>query len=362
MSTNEMTVFKTDHGDVELSPQTVRNYLVPADSKVTDQEIKLFIELCKYQMLNPFIREVYLVKYGNYPTSMVTGKEVFTKRAQADERFQGIQAGITLQLENGQLERREGSLLLVTDRLVGGWCKVYIKGYAVPMFDEVSFTEYMGVTAEGKPTKMWATKPATMIRKVAIVHALREAFPDKFQGLYSQEEINTIDSSTLPEAPVDITDKPKAAKKKTETQPDWVADAKKAMTVPAERQDDTSLPADIEQRFFPPEETLNDQLPPVLGGSQPVETPVKDVFDTPSIQDVKDVVFPFGIHKGKTLAQINQTSRQYLEWFAREGKSADLVPKVNQFLLNYPAPTATSKTTTNQAPAPWQDGYNGATR
>ena len=34
----------------------------------------------------------------------------------------------------------------------------------------------------------WASKPATMIRKVALVQALREAFPEDLQGMYSIEE------------------------------------------------------------------------------------------------------------------------------------------------------------------------------
>ena len=40
-------------------------------------------------------------------------------------------------------------------------------------------------------------KPATMIRKVAVVQALREAFPDRFQGLYAQEEFQNISDVKL---------------------------------------------------------------------------------------------------------------------------------------------------------------------
>jgi phage recombination protein Bet len=205
---NELIKYNTDHGEVELSPQIIRNYLVPSDSKVTDQEVQLFLKLCEYQKLNPFLREVYLVKYGNYPASIVTGKEVFTKRAMANPSFNGLEAGIVI-VSNGKVVRREGSMKLPGEQLVGGWARVHIKGHAVPFSDEVSLEEYIGKKADGTPTQMWATKPGTMIRKVAIVHALREAFPEMFEGLYSQEEINKIDSSTLPETPVvvkDITD------------------------------------------------------------------------------------------------------------------------------------------------------------
>jgi len=198
--------FQTDHGEVELSPAIIRQYLVPSGTAVSDQEVKLFLELCKYQGLNPFLREVYLVKYGDYPASMVTGKEVFTKRAMSNPKFAGLTAGITVVGRENKLYRREGSLLLTGESLIGGWAKVHIKEYAVPFFEEVSLAEYEGKKKDGTKTGMWATKPATMIRKVAIVHALREAFPEQFEGLYSQEEINTIDSSKLPTGEVHTDD------------------------------------------------------------------------------------------------------------------------------------------------------------
>ncbi len=40
-----------------------------------------------------------------------------------------------------------------------------------------------------------------MIRKVALVQALREAFPEEFQGLYSAEEMGAA-APTLNHAPI----------------------------------------------------------------------------------------------------------------------------------------------------------------
>ena len=41
---------------------------------------------------------------------------------------------------------------------------------------------------DGKPASKWATSPALMIRKCALVAALREAFPDILGGMYTAEE------------------------------------------------------------------------------------------------------------------------------------------------------------------------------
>ena len=156
---------------------------------VTDKEMKLFVELCKAQRLNPFVKEAYLVKYGDNPATMVVGKDVYTKRAQANPRFKGLQAGVFVVDGNGKGKEREGSMVLPGETPVGAWCKVYVDGYDVPIYDSVSFDEYAGKKRDGSLNSTWAGKPGTMIRKVAVVHALREAFPEDFQGLYDAAEM-----------------------------------------------------------------------------------------------------------------------------------------------------------------------------
>jgi phage recombination protein Bet len=175
---------------IKLSPSIVRNYLVNGNGNASDQEVVMFLNLCKAQRLNPFIREAYLIKYGSQPATIVTGKEVFTKRARRNKDFGGMQAGVIVVKENGEMEQRIGSLVLEEERLVGGWAKVYVKGDDVHTEITVSFEEYC-LKKDGRPASNWAVKPGTMIRKVALVQALREAFPDDFQGMYDQDEVMT---------------------------------------------------------------------------------------------------------------------------------------------------------------------------
>ena len=183
--------------EVTLSPAIIRKYLVNGQGNVTDQEVVMFINLCKAQRLNPFLKEAYLIKYGNQPATIVTGKEVFTKRARRNKDYAGQQAGIIVQKEDGTIENRIGTLRLQDETIVGGWAKVYIKGYEVPTEITVSFDEYVGTKGNGEINSQWAKKPATMIRKVALVQALREAFPEDFQGLYSAEEMDVDEPEEL---------------------------------------------------------------------------------------------------------------------------------------------------------------------
>lgn len=173
--------------EVVLTREDIIN-TISSNPRITDKEIKLFIELARAQKLNPFTKEIFITKYGDYPATFIVGKDVFTKRAQSNPLFKGMQAGVIVQRQNG-VENREGSAVFGDEMLLGGWCKVYVQGYDVPIYDSVSFNEYAARKTDGSLNAMWASKPATMIRKVAIVHALREAFPSDFQGLYDQSEM-----------------------------------------------------------------------------------------------------------------------------------------------------------------------------
>lgn len=185
---SEIVQYQADNGqEITVTEQDVRDLMAAngtTTSNVTAQEIKTYLRLCQAQRLNPFTKDAYLVKYGTNPATIIAGKETFTKRAQRNPKFRGFEAGITVIGTDGKLHRREGSMLLGGEAIVGGWCKVYIEGYEAPMYDEVSFSEYN----IGKSN--WLKIPATMIRKVAICHALREAFPEDLGGLYGAEEMN----------------------------------------------------------------------------------------------------------------------------------------------------------------------------
>ena len=113
-TTSEQPCTFTANGvEVKLTPATVKNYLVSGNAeRITDQEVVMFINLCKYNSLNPWLREAYCIKYGSSPATMVVGKETFQKRADADPNYNGEQAGVIVETADGQIERREGCLVL----------------------------------------------------------------------------------------------------------------------------------------------------------------------------------------------------------------------------------------------------------
>ena len=196
-----MTEYECGGQMVKISPAMIRKYLVNGNGAVTDQEVMMFLSLCKFQKMNPFLREAYLIKYGSQPATIVTGKEAFLKRAMRNPRYAGMEAGVVVSFpETGQTEERVGTIVLEGEDLVGGWARVYVHGWEKPLMMTVSFEEYCQ-RKDGKPMSNWATRPATMIRKVALVQALREAFPEDLGGMHAPEEMGVADVD-LPMEPI----------------------------------------------------------------------------------------------------------------------------------------------------------------
>lgn len=163
----------------------VRNFIC---KEATIAECRIFLETCKQYHLNPFTKEAYLIHYdnknGDTASTIVLGKTCYMKMAEAHPQYDGFEAGVIVFIpEVGEIIHREGSIVYKGEELVGGWAKTYRKDRSRPFYEEVNFSEY------DTKKSLWVTKPATMIRKVALVHTLREAFPATFGGLIDESEV-----------------------------------------------------------------------------------------------------------------------------------------------------------------------------
>ena len=187
--------FKVDGSVVKLSPQIVQEYVVGTDANITAQEYKFFVELCKVRGLNPFLREAYLIKYSSgSPASIVVGKDAIVKRAVMHRSFNGREQGIIIQKEDGTIEQRKGTFKLSNEKLVGGWARVYRKDWEHPIEITVAFDEVAQYKQDGTLNSNWNLKGATMVEKVALVRALREAFVEDLSGMYDSDEVWSSES------------------------------------------------------------------------------------------------------------------------------------------------------------------------
>lgn len=171
-----------------LSARDIIDYINP---KATEQEAYLFAEFCRRKGADPMTKQVYLAIFenekGDRNVSFIAGKEYFTEKAEAHPQFDGMRAGIIVRAKDqpgGALEHREGTFYLPSEEiLLGGWAEIHRKDRKLPTKAEVVLAEYN----TGK--RNWTKMPGTMIRKVAIVQALREAFPQNLGGMYDRAEM-----------------------------------------------------------------------------------------------------------------------------------------------------------------------------
>ncbi len=180
---NEIIEFRDDAGmPVKFTSQDIRERLCP---NATDSELALCIELCNRQHLNPFTKEVYLVKYKDAPASIITSYQVFNRRANRQESYGGIKSGVVVMRE-GQIVKKRGSAVYkqVGEQLLGGWAEVQFKDGKEPAYVELALSDY----STGKSN--WAKMPGVMIEKCAKAGAWRLAYPDEFGGMYTGEEMD----------------------------------------------------------------------------------------------------------------------------------------------------------------------------
>lgn len=180
--------YEIDGHEIKLSPTIVKRFIT-GGQEITESEYKLFVELCIARKLNPFLKEVHLIKYSDTSTAqIVVGKDAIVKRAVTHKSFNGRQQGVIVKAEDGKIEYRNGALVIEGETLVGGWARVYRKGWDYPVETAVSLKEAIQTKGDGKPNTNWANRPATMVEKVALVRALREAFVEDVGGLIDEDE------------------------------------------------------------------------------------------------------------------------------------------------------------------------------
>ena len=177
--------------DMTLTMAYVRGFLTTPTKqghKPTEADIIKFMMLCKESHLNPWQGDAYLIGYDSEDGpvfNLITAVQALLKRAELSHEFDGIESGVVAS-KNGELIERKGTLLLVGERLLGGWARCFRKDRGIPFYQTVQFEVYNTGRAR------WHKDPAGMIVKCAKAAVLREAFPNSLAGLYVDEEMEGV--------------------------------------------------------------------------------------------------------------------------------------------------------------------------
>lgn len=207
---NEIIKYDDLNGrNVELSVEILQRVL-PTLKNVKKDEVVNFALRCKAMGLNPLV-DVHNVMFTGESEIVVpiVKKDFYLQNASMKSDFRGFKAGVIVDTDKGELIEREGTFVRSNETAVGGWAKVATENRG-EFYSSVGYDEYVMTKRDGGANKMWTIKRATMLRKVALSQALREAYPI-FAGTYVEEEIDeenvTIDTQA------EILEEKKPAKK-----------------------------------------------------------------------------------------------------------------------------------------------------
>ena len=165
----------------------------------SDDELKLFIQVCQRTGLDPFARQIYAVVRNdkNSPTGkkmvIQTSIDGFRLIAQRSHEYAG-QAGPEWCGPDGQWK----DVWLSKDAPAAARVGVLRAGFREPVWAVALWSEFCQMAYE-KPTPMWKNMPTVMLAKCAESQALRRVFPQELSGIYSEEEMGQADNIEAPE-------------------------------------------------------------------------------------------------------------------------------------------------------------------
>jgi phage recombination protein Bet len=155
----------------------------------SDAEFKMFLRLAVLYKLDPLIKEIWCVKYGDEPAQIFAGRDGFLAIAHRSGDFDGMETEVRIErvpmsVKCKKYDPAQNKRVWTTfqrEYQYVATCRVYSKVMAHPVVAEVWEEEY----STGQ--NLWEDKPRTMIAKVAECQALRKAF--RISGLYDPAEM-----------------------------------------------------------------------------------------------------------------------------------------------------------------------------
>lgn len=184
-STQDHNQFVPQWSDKDI--ETLKNTICKG---ATNEELDLFIKVCKRTSLDPFARQIYAVQRWDNNLrrnvfSYQTSVDGFRLVAQRSKDYQG-QIGPLWCGKDGKWTD-----VWLDDKNPPYAAKVGVwrAGFKEPLYALAIFNEYVQKKRDGSTTSMWVKMPALMVAKCAESLALRKAFPQELSGLYTSEEM-----------------------------------------------------------------------------------------------------------------------------------------------------------------------------
>lgn len=162
---------------ITIDSKTIQDFLFSSETKLSEKQKNMFMQLSIRNQLDPFRREIYAIAYGS-EFNIVTGYQVYIQRADATGKLDGWECIV---LRNNKNE------------LIGARITIHRKDFTYPFVWEVSLSEF------DKGQSNWKKMPEFMIKKVCIGQGFRLAFPNELGDMpYLQEELEGLQPEKPP--------------------------------------------------------------------------------------------------------------------------------------------------------------------
>jgi len=294
MKKNTNVPERVSMGGNPLTPETITKEdvkkLISADA--TDKEIAIFLQIAKLNKLNPFKREIYLVKYQNQPAHIVTGYETYLKRAERSGKY----AGFKVWTEG------EGNGLKAC-------IEVRRKDWEQPLYHEVEYSEYAQRKKDGSLTRFWKEKPKTMLKKVVISQAFRYAFPDELAGMPCISEEMPIDNGDSQKTSSKIEElQPPKAKKETPQSFIESEIAENASKTPVETKEPSTVSTTTDTLTPPKMASEGAKKASLAGNAKAINAKLKELKEKLGESDFNSIVrsAKVDLKKGCSIAQVEK--------------------------------------------------------
>jgi phage recombination protein Bet len=166
-----------------------------SSTPLTEIEFQALVGIGRATGLNPFLRELWAVKYGSKAAQIFIGRDGYRLGAQRHHEYEyhqveSVYSNDKFEIINGEINHRAG----FSNRgdLLGAYCIVKRKSASKATHVIITMKEY------DLDQSLWKSKPETMIKKVAEAQGLRQSFQDVFGGTYSDAEMPQAIASTKP--------------------------------------------------------------------------------------------------------------------------------------------------------------------